>query len=77
MGAGSGVPVLGNLRWAGLLALRRDQGGWAAGGAMAGAEKPSEAHELSPAARVASLSFAARFVPRTTHGLPLDRWPGR
>lgn len=47
MGAGSGVPVLGNLRWAGLPALRRDQGGWAAGGAMAGAEKPSEAHELS------------------------------
>lgn len=33
---------------------------------MAGAEKPSEAHELSPAARVASLSFAAKFVPRTT-----------
>lgn len=37
MGAGSSAPVLGNLKWAGLPALGKNQEGWITEGAMAGA----------------------------------------
>ena len=37
MEARSNVPVLGNLKWAGLPALDKNQEGWITEGAMAGA----------------------------------------
>lgn len=50
----SGLSALGNLRWARPPALGGTWGSWVARGAMAGAWKTSEAHELTWADFVAS-----------------------